>query len=227
MTAAKRSPRVGTQMKPRGEHKEEAQVEKDASADAVQDQGANEPEKTSESEPETPPSQGAEMAEKQQESSRLSPVSSSEELRAMMGTKNDETPQPDEGTYHFDSSAKPGGYDIPREDLERAMAEGKKAAAGFEVKVEDDKVKIYAPTPEEAEQYSGKPKMMHVTEMVELDRVGIQANGDLKVAITVPEYYVTSVKDFAESDGGKDVQQWCTEFFIQHLEAYCTPVKGR
>jgi hypothetical protein len=224
MTAAKRSPRVGTQMKPRGEHKEEAQVEKDASADAVQDQGANEPEKTSESEPETPPSQGAEMAEKQQESSRLSPVSSSEELRAMMGTKNDETPQPDEGTYHFDSSAKPGGYDIPREDLERAMAEGKKAAAGFEVKVEDDKVKIYAPTPEEAEKYGA---WLNRNAGPAVSRVGPQPNGDLGVVIAIPEYYVTSVKDFAESDGGKDVQQWCTEFFIQHLEAYCTPVKGR
>lgn len=52
-------------------------------------------------------------------------------------------------------------------------------------------------------------------------------NGDCLVAITIPEEYVTAVKDFAEADGKKTVQQWCTEFFVMMLEAYCAPMKGR
>jgi hypothetical protein len=43
----------------------------------------------------------------------------------------------------------------------------------------------------------------------------------------VPEELVQGVRDFAEADGGKTVSQWCTEFFVQALEAYCTPMKGR
>lgn len=57
--------------------------------------------------------------------------------------------------------------------------------------------------------------------------LGMQPNGDCKVALTVPEYFVQPCKDFAEADGGKSLDQWCSEFFLQALEAYCQPAKGR
>lgn len=57
--------------------------------------------------------------------------------------------------------------------------------------------------------------------------VGPKPNGDLALVITIPESYVTSVKDFAEADGNKSVEQWSSEFFVMNLEAYCTPLKGR
>lgn len=53
------------------------------------------------------------------------------------------------------------------------------------------------------------------------------ANGDLRVMIDIPEYYAEVCRQFAEADGNKPLKQWCTEFFVQHLEAYCTPNKGR
>lgn len=56
---------------------------------------------------------------------------------------------------------------------------------------------------------------------------GQRENGDFGVVITIPESYVTSVKDFAEADGNKTPEQWCSEFFVMHLEAYCTPNRGR
>jgi len=57
--------------------------------------------------------------------------------------------------------------------------------------------------------------------------IGQQDNGDFGVVVTVPEFFVESCKQFAEADGGKTLEQWCTEFFIMNLEAYCTPNKGR
>lgn len=52
-------------------------------------------------------------------------------------------------------------------------------------------------------------------------------NGDLVVGVRIPEYFVEPCRQFAEADSGKSLDQWCSEFFVQALEAYCTPLKGR
>jgi hypothetical protein len=57
--------------------------------------------------------------------------------------------------------------------------------------------------------------------------IGLRLNGDFGAVVTIPETLVQGCKDFAEADGGKSLDQWCTEFFVQALEAYCQPVKGR
>lgn len=196
---------MGTQMKPRGEHKEDPQAEKEASTDAVQEEAPKEVIDEQWPDVETPPSQGAETAEKEPKTFFGATPPGGEELRALMGKPEAETPQPDNGEEKFE-----------REFMGNWPP------------------KAVVPTPEEEREtrggvvVDGQQAFRNVVDSVK-ERVGIgqQSNGDLGVVVMVPEYYVTSVKDFAESDGGKSVEQWCTEFFIQHLEAYCTPMKGR
>lgn len=57
--------------------------------------------------------------------------------------------------------------------------------------------------------------------------IGLRSNRDFGVVITIPEYSVEPCRQFAEADSNKPLEQWCSEFFLQALEAYCTPLKGR
>lgn len=56
--------------------------------------------------------------------------------------------------------------------------------------------------------------------------LGRRPNGDFGVVLTIPEYYVQSVQDFAEH-AKQTVEEWCSQLFASTIEAYCKPTKGR
>ena len=108
------------------------------------------------------------------------------------------------------------GPEIPQAAFDLVAALQQSAASGAELTIEEAK--------------EANPLMI-VHENGAVERVpegfGAQANGDLIVGLTIPEYHVQSCKDFAEADGGKSLEAWCSEFFISALEAYCQPAPKR
>ena len=50
--------------------------------------------------------------------------------------------------------------------------------------------------------------------------MGTQPNGDHAVRLIIPEFYVESCRQWGEADGGKSIEQWANEFFLQQLEYY-------
>lgn len=228
MSKSKRS-RVGQRMKPRGEQPTMQNQEKPLSTSEGQPEGTSEPVSAVETVTETPSSLGGklgpippvdpDLAELLRQS-RENQVEEGEKVLTLqhnqMDTSKDFKPK--------------GGPDLSPEAVQAAIDKDAKErhehvadAVHAPVKPQEATTFIHASTGKGAAD-SGE---FHATELIEIARVGRQPNGDLAVVITIPEEMVTSVEGFAETDGKKSVETWCSEFFIMMLESYCTPNKAR
>lgn len=220
--------RVGQGMKPRGNAEgikvESVTEEKPVSTDQVQTEGTEQPSQVAPEGEQTPPSQEPKTGENG-ENEPTAGLAGSNALAEMLRQSGDGA----------ENTAKVKPADDPAQVL---AAIGKDAQERHAMAMEPHPSQAPIRPPEDLPLGGYSFKFDNELDKIQVFRsdsgapmdfvgVGDLPNGDHAVVITIPEELVTGVKDFAEADGKKSVQQWCTEFFVMNLEAYCTPTKGR
>jgi hypothetical protein len=59
-----------------------------------------------------------------------------------------------------------------------------------------------------------------------LDKLGLQANGDYKLVISIPELYVEAVKEWAH-EAGISTEQWIENQMVAFLDNWAVPARGK
>jgi hypothetical protein len=223
--------RVGQRMKPRGEQPAMQNQEKPLSTNPVQAEGGIEPVSEPEKGIETPPSLEAETAEKGEDKPNLVKMllESAKEERA---ADEERLARDIHTSGKADALQHSGEPDLSPEAVQAAI--DKDAKERHEHVADPVPAPIKPPDEELGVEYRGCtpetapiPDSAYVSSGIRTYRLGTLPNGDYAEVITIPEELVEGVRQFAEADGNKPMRQWCSEFFVMMLEAYCTPNRAR
>ena len=209
MNEVKRSGQLGKGMKPRGNQQlteeKQAEIEQAVSTDEGQPEGVNEPVLETNAAVE-----GAEI--RGDLDYRKVQILDSEKAEMV---------------------AEPSGFSpiLPEiAELQKALQDSAEkmtgAVDGFQAKAEAEHPRIYVPPINHQELEASLERLYPGKIMVTPAQDGLQADGTLRVSITIAEEYVEGVRQAAEADN-RTVEEWCSEQFGFYLEGYYSPSQAR